>query len=430
MQTKRRKTELLLLLASSIIIILAYALVSLGKYSSVPANITPFLAVIVLVLAGAHIAMRRFAPQADSTLLPIAGVLNGLGYVIIARLDNDLAGLQASWTFISVAAFITILAISPSPTIYQRYKYTFLLLGVFLLVLPLFPVVGKEINGARIWASLGSINFQPGEIAKIALAIFFAGYLVERREILALTNTRVLGISVPEPRHLGPLVLAWGLSLLVMIAEKDLGSSLLFFMLFVALLWVSTQKNSYLFISSILFIGGAVFAWSLFTHVQKRVDVWIDPFADPTGDGFQLVQTSFALAEGGLTGTGLGVGNPERIPEVETDFIFAAIGEEIGLFGTTAILLAFVLIIHIGFQIAMKTKRPFEKLLATGLTTLLGFQSFIIIAGVIRVLPLTGVTLPFVSYGGSSLFANWVIVAILLRISNDSNNRIHRQGVQ
>ncbi|HJM27722.1 MAG: FtsW/RodA/SpoVE family cell cycle protein [Acidimicrobiales bacterium] len=421
MKPHQRNAEARLLLISSIIIVSAYVLASLGRYSSPPPNIIPFLGIIVLLFLAAHMAMRKYAPHANPTLLPLAGVLNGLGYVIIARLQEDLAGLQASWTFISVIAFITVLATKPAVNQYQRYKYSLLLLGVFLLILPLFPVIGREINGSRIWVSIGPMNFQPGEFAKIALALFFAGYLVERREILSITSSKIFGISIPEPRALGPLVFAWLISLVVMVMEKDLGSSLLFFILFVALLWVATQRNLYLLISTVLFTGGAFFAWNQFAHVHKRVDIWLHPFNDPSGDGFQLVQSSFALAEGGLTGTGLGLGNPERIPAVETDFIFSAIGEELGLLGTSSILIAFILVICSGFQIALNAQKPFEKLLAAGLTTLLGFQSFIIIAGVVRVLPLTGVTLPFVSYGGSSLLSNWVILAILLRISNETN---------
>jgi cell division protein FtsW (lipid II flippase) len=293
-------------------------------------------------------------------------------------------------------------------------------IGLGLLVLPLAPVIGQEINGARIWVSLGPVNFQPGEFAKIALAIFFAAYLVDKRELLALSTRRLFGMSLPEIRHLGPILAAWGVSLMVMTAQKDLGSSLLFFTLFVVLLWIATERPSYLVMSLLLFAVGATVAWTRFGHVRHRVDIWLDPWADPLGDGFQVVQSSFALADGGLTGTGIGVGTPDNIPAVETDFILAAIGEELGLLGTTAILLAFMLMIGSGLRIALHTDRPFDKLLAVGLTTLLGFQAFVIIAGIVRLLPLTGVTLPFVSYGGSSLLGSWMLLALLLRISDDA----------
>jgi peptidoglycan glycosyltransferase len=324
-----------------------------------------------------------------------------------------------------VVAFIGTLIVVRSTRWLEQYRYTLMLVGVGLLVLPLTPIIGQEINGARIWVSIGAINFQPGEFAKIALAVFFAAYLVEKRELLAISNVRFLGMAIPEARHLGPILLAWSASLLVMVAEKDLGSSLLFFALFVVLLWVATERGSYLVMSLVMFAGGALLSYSRFGHVRQRVEIWLDPFEDPLGDGFQITQAAFALADGGLTGTGLGQGSPntENIPAVETDFIFAIVGEELGLLGTSAILIAFMLMIGGGLRIAITTDRPFDKLLATGLTTLLGFQAFIIIAGVIRVLPLTGVTLPFVSYGGSSLLSNWVLLALLLRISDDSAHR-------
>ncbi len=421
----RRNTELALLIMAAVVIVAAYVLASLGRLSEIPGNIVPFLGVILGLLLVAHVGTRRLAPEADPVLLPVAGLLNGLGYVFIARLDEDLAGLQSTWTLFGVGAFLATLVVVRPARWLEQYRYTFMLAGIGLLVLPLAPVLGQEINGARIWVSLGPINFQPGEFAKIALAIFFAGYLVDKREVLAMSSTRLLGMAIPEARHLGPILLAWGASVLVMVAEKDLGSSLLFFALFVVMLWVGTERSSYLVMSLVLFAGGAALAYSRFGHVQDRLEVWLDPFDDPFGDGFQVTQSAFALADGGLTGTGLGVGSPNtaNIPAVETDFIFAVIGEELGLVGTTAILVAFLLMIGSGLRVALLAERPFEKLLATGLTMLLGFQAFIIIAGVIRVLPLTGVTLPFVSYGGSSLLANWVLVALLLRISDDSAQR-------
>ena len=433
MRSRRRNAELGLLLMVAVVVVAAYVLASLGRLAEIPANIVPFLLVILGLLLVAHVATRRLAPLADPVLLPIAGLLNGLGYVFIARLDEDLAGLQATWTLVGVGAFVATLAVVRRARSLEQYRYTLMLVGIGLLVLPLVPVLGQEINGARIWVALGPVNFQPGEFAKIALAVFFAGYLVEKREVLGMSSRRFLGMSVPEARHLGPIALAWGASLLVMVAEKDLGSSLLFFTLFVVLLWVSTERPSSLAMSLGMFAGGAALAYSRFAHVRQRVDVWLDPWADPFGDGFQVTQSAFALADGGLTGTGLGTASPntENIPAVETDFIFAIIGEELGLLGTTAILISFMLLIGGGLRIAITADRPFDKLLATGLTTLLGFQAFIIIAGVIRVLPLTGVTLPFVSYGGSSLLANWVLLALLLRISHDNaERRLEKQAAR
>jgi peptidoglycan glycosyltransferase len=271
---------------------------------------------------------------------------------------------------------------------------------------------------------IGPINFQPGEFAKIALAIFFAAYFVERRELLTVGTWKVGPFHLPEARHLAPVVAAWLVSLVVMVGERDLGSSLLFFALFVVLLWVVTGRASYLVICAVLFAAGSVGAYHQFAHVHERVAIWTNPWADPAHTGYQIIQGTYALAAGGTTGTGLGLGDPTRIPAVHNDFIFAAIGEELGLVGTTAILVSFLLLIGAGLRIATRAERPFEKALAAGLTTIVGVQAFVIIGGVIRVVPLTGVTLPFVSYGGSSLLANYVLIAILLRISDTSAQRL------
>jgi len=425
----RRNTELGLLVLGTLVTVGAYLLASLAEDASIPANIGPFLGVVLGLQLAAHLAIRRLAPDADGTLLPIAGLLNGLGYVFIVRLDEakadpkGLAGLQSGWIAVGVVAFIATLLVIRRMRDLERYRWTIGLVGIVLLLLPLVPGIGKEINGAKIWVGIGPLSFQPGEFAKILLALFFASYLVEKRELLAVSSHRIGPIPIPDLKHLGPVLLAWGLSLVVMVSEKDLGSSLLFFALFVALLWVATERATYLVIGLVLFAGGAVFAHSQFIHVQERVDIWLDPWQDPKDDGFQIVESAFAFSAGGVTGTGINLGSPTRIPYAETDFIFAAIGEELGLLGASGVLLAFLLMIGAGLRIAQRTDVPFERLLATGLTVLLGVQSFIIMAGVIRVLPLTGVTLPFVSYGGSSLIANYVLLALLLRISDDTVQR-------
>jgi peptidoglycan glycosyltransferase len=281
----------------------------------------------------------------------------------------------------------------------------------------MLPVIGRTIHGARIWVSIGPLIFQPGEFAKIVLAVFFASYLVEKRELLGIAARRIGPLSLPELRHFGPVLLAWGASLLVMFYEKDLGSSLLFFALFIVILWVATERASYLVVGGVLFSIGAFIAWSVFAHVQNRVDVWLHPWEEATGNGYQVVQATFALAWGGIAGTGLGLGRPNTVPAAQTDFIFAAIGEELGLLGAVAVLTAFLLMVGAGLRIALRAGSPFETLLATGLTTILGLQAFIIMGGVVRLVPLTGITLPFVSYGGSSLVANYVLLALLLRIS-------------
>jgi cell division protein FtsW (lipid II flippase) len=343
--------------------------------------------------------------------------------VIIARLDRDLAGLQSMWSAVGVAAFIGTLLVVRRARDLEKYRYTFAFLGVGLLLLPLLPVIGRNINGARIWIRMGPATFQPGELAKLLLAIFFAGYLVEKRELLQTFTARIGPVNLPDPKFLGPVLAAWGFSLVVMIFEKDLGSSLLFFALFVAMLWVATARGIYLAVGGLLFSGGALVAYRAFAHVQTRVEVWLDPFRFAADKGYQLTQGLFAFGTGGVTGTGLSLGSPGRIPAVTTDFIFAAIGEELGLLGTVAIVTAFLLMVGVGLRIAIQARSDFEKLLATGLTVCLGVQTFIILGGVTRLVPLTGITLPFVSYGGSSLLANYILLALLLRISSDSVER-------
>ena len=419
----RRTTELGLIVLAVLVTVGAYALASLGRTASLPANIVPFLGMIIGLLALAHVATRRLAPNADGVLLPMAGLLNGIGYVLIARLDDDLAGMQALWSAVGVGAFIGTLVLVRRARDLERYRYTFALLGVGLLLMPLLPVIGHTVNGARIWIRVGPGTFQPGEIAKLLLAIFFAGYLVEKRELLQTFTRRIGPVSLPDPKFLGPVLGAWGFSLVVMIFEKDLGSSLLFFALFVAMLWVATARGFYLALGGILFSAGALIAFKAFSHVQTRVEIWLHPFDDAGNRGFQLVQSLFAFGSGGVFGTGLSLGSPTKIPAVETDFIFAAIGEEMGLLGTVAIVTAFLLMVGTGLRIAVQARSDFEKLLALGLTVTLGVQTFIILGGVTGLVPLTGITLPFVSYGGSSLLANYILLALLLRISSDSVER-------
>ncbi len=429
LRASRRTTELSLIVLGTLVTVGAYVLASLAQDSSIPANIVPFLGVVLGLQLAAHLAIRRFAPNADGTLVPIAGLLNGIGYVFIVRLDQaqrhpqGLAGLQAGWAVVGMVAFVGTLVVIRRVRDLERYRWTIGLGGIGLLLLPLMPVVGRTVNGARIWVGLGPVTFQPGEFAKILLALFFASYLVEKRELLAVSRFRLGPITLPDLKHLGPVLLAWAVSVVVMVSEKDLGSSMLFFALFVALLWVATERATYLLVGLVLFGVGAMLAQAEFAHVNERVQVWVDPWKDPKDTGFQIVESQFAFAAGGVTGTGIGLGSPTRIPYSETDFIFAAIGEELGLIGATGVLIAYLLMIGAGLRIALRTPVPFERLLATGLTVLLGVQSFIIMAGVTRVLPLTGVTLPFVSYGGSSLIANYVLLALLLRISDDATAR-------
>lgn len=404
----------------AMVVLVAYALAGLGTASSdsaaLEAYLLPFLVgMLALGLVG-HLAVRRFAAQADPVLLPTALLLNGIGYVMIARLGGDvagggdLAGLQSTWTAVGMAGFVAVLVSLPRIRVLFEYRYLIGLGGLTLLALPLAPVVGREFHGARIWVSLGPVNFQPGEFAKLSLALFFAAYLAETH---ALLRTRI------ELRDLVSVGVVWAGSVGIMALQRDLGSSLLFFALFLVIVWIASGRVALLGLGAALFAGGAVLAWQLFGHVRQRVDIWLDPWADPQGDGYQITEAAFAFAEGGLTGTGLGRGEPDRIPLVETDFIFAAIGEELGLAGSAAIVMAFAVLVGAGLRIAVRAQRPFEKLFATGLSTVLGVQAFVIMAGVLRVAPLTGITLPFVSYGGSSLVANYALVALLMRMSHE-----------
>jgi peptidoglycan glycosyltransferase len=419
----RRNAELGLMLLVALLTIGAYLLASLGRTSSLPANVGPFLGIVLGLLIVAHVATRRLAPGADGTLLPLAALLNGIGYVFIARLDHKLAGLQALWTALGIAAFVGTLLVVRRTRDLERFRYTFALIGIGLLLMPLLPVVGRNINGARLWVRVGGISFQPGEFAKVTLCIFLASYLVEKRELLSVGTHRIGPAIVPDFKHFGPILLAWGLAMVVLVAERDLGSSVLFFALFLAMLWVATARGAYLLIGGALFSVGSLVAVKAFAHVHERITIWLNPWPVANGNGFQTIQALFALAAGGIFGTGLALGSPQRIPEVATDFIFAAVGEELGLLGTCAIIVAFLLIVGTGLRIALRAEAPFEKLLATGLTTIIGIQAFIIIGGVTRLVPLTGITLPFVSYGGSSLLANYVLLALLLRVSDSDTTK-------
>lgn len=421
--TARRRAELGLIVLAVAITGGGYTLASLGKTSSVPANIGPFLGIIFGLLVVAHLAVRRLAPEADGLLLPLAAVLNGVGYVFIARLKPSLADNQAIWTAVGIVAFIATLAVVRRTRDLERYRYTFLLIGMGLLVLPLVPGIGLSIGGARIWAHLGPISFQPGEFAKIALALFFASYLVEKRELLSMATWPRFRPVLPDLKHLGPVLLAWGVAILVMTAETDLGSSLLLFGLFMAMLWVATGRAAYPAGGSLLFGVAAYGAWTQFGHVQTRVSAWLDPWTHQATGGYQVIQAWYAFAWGGVAGTGIGLGRPDRIPVVTSDFIFAAIGEELGLLGAVAVLVAYLLIVGAGLRIATQAEHAFDKLLAAGLTALIGIQSFVILAGVTRLLPLTGVVLPFVSYGGSALVANYVLLALLIRVSATTTKR-------
>ena len=429
----RRGVELALTIFAVVIAVVAYAAVGLAIDGQIPSGTAGYGAGLGALFLVAHLVVRRLAPYADPLILPAVALLNGLGLVMIRRLDfaaveraaqagRDAPGAEAPrqliWTAVGIVAFVAVLAVVRDHTRLQRYTYTAAVTGLVLLLLPALPVLGRTINGARLWIRVGPFTLQPSEVAKLLLIVFFAGYLVAKRDALALASRRVLGLDLPRARDLGPVLVAWGASLAVLVRGRDLGSSLLFFALFVVMLYIATERTSWLIIGIGLFLGGAYVAYQLFDHVQRRVSIWLDPFADPEGAGFQLVQSLFGFGTGGLSGTGLGQGRPATVPYASTDFIMAAIGEELGLLGVMAVLLLFGLIVERGLRAALSVRDSFGKLLAAGLSFSLALQVFVIVGGVTGLIPLTGVTLPWLSYGGSSIVANWALVAMLLRISD------------
>jgi cell division protein FtsW (lipid II flippase) len=416
----RRRTELGLIILAVVLTGGLYALAGLGRAGNLPANIGPFLVIIFALLLIAHLAMRRLAPNADPVLLPTAGLLNGIGYVFIARLSSHEARLQAVWTAIGIACFVATLALVRRARDLERYRYSFAFAGIALLLLPLAPGIGENINGARLWIHLGSLNFQPGEIAKLALAIFFASVMVERADLLSQGTKRVGRFLVLDPRYLAPILVAWGLSLVIFLAENDLGSSFLFFALFIGMLFVATGRFYYLGLGAGLFGLGSLFALKVVGHAKSRVDAWLNPWPHASTSGYQIIQGWFAIGAGGLFGEGPGQSNASHIPEASTDLIFAVIADELGLVGAAALLIGYLLMVGTGLRVAVRCDRQFEKLLATGLSLVVGVQAFVIVGGVTRLIPLTGITLPFVSYGGSSLIANYILLALLLRISHDT----------
>jgi peptidoglycan glycosyltransferase len=420
----RRNAELTLIIMAGLITASAYTIASLGTNAEIPPGIFGFVAFLLGLLVIAHIAIRKLARGADPTLLPLAALLHGIGFVMITRLDDGLAGLQSVWSMVAIGVFVATLVVVQRATDLARFRWILFFGGAGALLLPMVPGLGSTINGARIWVSFGPINFQPGEFAKIALAIFFAAYFAENRELIAANTWRIGPIHLPQPRFIMPVLVAWGFAVVVMVGQRDLGSSLLFFTLFVVMIWVATERVGWLVLGAVMFAGAAYFSWTQFDHVKTRVAIWNDPWSDSLDKGYQIVQSLFGLADGGITGTGLGRGNPNQVPEAQNDFIFASIGEELGLLGATAILMSYLLIVGSGLRTALRTEREFEKLLATGLTTIIGVQAFIIIGGVIKVVPLTGITLPFVSYGGSSLISNYILLALLVRVSDSSARRL------
>ena len=435
---RRRGAELFLLILSLIVGIGAYAAVGLGIEGEVPANVVWYGGWLAVLVLAAHVVVRYTAPYADPVLLPVVSALNGLGLAVIHRLDlayladerdkYNFAQQQLIWMTIGIVLFAAAMVLMRDHRTLQRFTYTSGLGAIVLLLLPMLPGLGQEVNGARIWIRLGPLGFQPGEIAKVLLVITFAGYLVVHRDALALAGRRLLFVDLPRGRDLGPILMMWVVSLGILVFQRDLGSSLLFFGLFLVVLYVATERPGWLVVGGTLFFGGALVAYRLFAHVRVRVDTWLDPMAhygEGTDDkAYQIVESMFGMAWGGLIGRGFGNGSPERIPYAESDFIVGAIGEELGLTAVMAVILCYGLIVERGLRAALVCRDGFGKLVATGLACVFALQVFVVVGGVTRLIPLTGLTTPFLSYGGSSLVANWVIIALLLRISDQARRPV------
>jgi cell division protein FtsW (lipid II flippase) len=400
--------------------IFGLVLVGLGRNGKVPSSLPVYTLLFVGGYTACYVVIRKFAPLADPAIFPAAALLAGIGFAIIYRLDPGKSTQQVLWMLIGIAAFIgTVIGVRDHRQL-AAYTYTLGFIAVGLLLLPIVPGIGREINGSRVWIGVGSLEFQPAELGKVAMVLFLASYLTSKRELLQEARVRIGPFHVPELKHLGPVLVAWAVSLAILFLEKDLGASLLYFGIFVVMLWVATGRAAYLVIGGGLFIIGALIAYATFGHVKDRVVIWEHAMEQQHihSDGYQLAQSEFGLSTGGIGGSGLGQGQPNEIPFASTDMIFAAIGEELGLLGSTAILLLFLVLVGKALKTAVRIKDPFGKLLATGLATILGVQAFVIVGGVTRVIPLTGVTLPFVAYGGSSLLSNFILLGLLVRLSS------------
>jgi cell division protein FtsW (lipid II flippase) len=435
----RRNAELALLCFAALITVAALLIVEANQERGLRWDLTGYGLVFLIVFGSAHVAIRRFAPYTDPLLLPIVALLNGLGLVMIHRLDlvdNELRGRhhpsatqQMLWTLVGVAAFALVVTFLKDHRQLARYSYIWGLTGLVFLTIPaLLPASLSEQGGAKIWIRFSGFSIQPAEFSKILLLIFFSAVLVAKRGLFTSVGKHSMGMTLPRPRDLAPLLTAWVVSVGVMVFEKDLGTSLLLYASFLVVVYLATQRFSWVVIGLALFAAGSVVAYFIFAHVRIRVQTWWDPFADPDGSGYQIVQSLFSFATGGIFGTGLGNGQPDAVPAASTDFIIAAFGEELGLVGLASILMLYTIVILRGLRTAIATRDSFGKLLAAGLASTLAIQLFIVVGGVTNLIPLTGLTTPWMSYGGSSLLANYVLLAILARISHSARRPLRARA--
>jgi cell division protein FtsW (lipid II flippase) len=431
----RRNTELALLAFAVLLPILAYVNVGLAMDNRLPSGMLAYGAGMGALALVAHLAMRRFAPYADPLLLPLGTLLNGLGLVMIWRLDKagkllhgnfPAAANQLMWSALGIALFIGVIVVLKDHRILQRYTYISMALALVLLAAPAFFPARAEDFGAKIWIRFGSFSIQPGEFAKIILTVFFAGYLMVKRDALALASRRFMGLYLPRGRDLGPIIVVWLLSILILVFETDLGTSFLFFGLFVVMLYVATERTSWLVVGLLLSIGGAALVATSEPHVRTRINAWLDPMAafsshPPPGSTEQIGQTLMAFGSGGVTGSGLGQGRSWLIQfAAKSDFILGSFGEELGLTGMMALFLLYALVVQRGLRTAVAARDPFGKLLAVGLSSAFALQVFVVAGGVTGLIPLTGMTMPFLAQGGSSVVANWALLALLLKISDSA----------
>lgn len=421
-----RNRELASLVGAGLIVTLGFASVYLAQQATISGASVSYIAVFLGLYVVAHVVTRFQLPYADPYLLPLATLLTGIGVTLIYRIDPDQALRQGVWVAVGLVLFVVGVVLMSDYRKLEAIKYTLGVAAVALLLLPAVPGLGRTINGATLWVDLGPFVFQPGELAKVLIVVFLASYLRDRREVLRGSRW----YHLPPLRHLGPLLIVWGAAIVVLILTNDLGGGLLYFTVFLAMLYIATGRLLYVVGGLGLFAAGALAVYRVTDHVAGRVSIWLDPWSDPSGAGYQLVQSIYAISSGGLFGSGLGRGalvtpaGDTFIPFLETDFIYSALVQELGLAGGAALVLLFVLFAYRGFRVAMQADDGFSKLLVGGLTATFSIQAFLILGGVTGLIPLTGITLPFVSYGGSSIVANLLLLALVLSVSDRANRRL------